>query len=149
MMPESGRLRRVTYGMLHSTQMVAQGRYDEALAQATREIEAAPDEPEALFNRAQALVGLQRHEEGLADYARVLVADSERQQPGSRGGRRRVVRCPARLAVQQQADLPQALATIARYRSMLPEGRHVDDVQKWTDHFNGVQVVWRRNSLQP
>ena len=65
----------MSYGVLHSTAMVAHGRFEEAVAQATREIELAPEEPEALFNRAQALVGLQRLEEALADYARVLAAD--------------------------------------------------------------------------
>jgi tetratricopeptide (TPR) repeat protein len=136
----------VTYGILHSSQLVAHGRFDEAVAQATREIELAPEEPEALFNRAQALMGLQRHEEALADYARVLEADLSASSLDPEVVDDELFDALRALALQQRVDPSRALATLARYRSLLPAGRHVDDVQKWIDHINGVPVVWRRDS---
>jgi regulator of sirC expression with transglutaminase-like and TPR domain len=135
-----------TYGVLHSTKLVAHGRFAEAVAQATREIELSPEEPEALFNRAQALVGLQRLEEALADYARVLGADLSASGLDMAVVDDELFDTLRTLAVQQRNDPQRALATLERYRTLVPDGRHVDDVKKWSDNIKGIEVVWRRES---
>jgi len=37
------------------------------------------------------------------------------------------------------------VSTLERYRQVLPRGRHVDDIAKWADSFNGVETVWYRS----
>jgi len=36
---------------------------------------------------------------------------------------------------------------LERYRQILPHGRHVDDIGKWRDSFNGVETVWVREKV--
>jgi predicted component of type VI protein secretion system len=38
------------------------------------------------------------------------------------------------------------VATLERYRRVLPAGRHVGDLKTWVDHIHGVEVVWVRET---
>src|SRR5438128_1290979 len=57
------------------SKLVVDGRFAEAIETATKEIATQPDEPEAYFNRGQALVALDRFEEAVADYEKALSMD--------------------------------------------------------------------------
>ena len=63
------------YGALFSSKLVVDGRFAEAIEAATSEIVTQPDEPEAYFNRGQALAALDRFEEAVADYEKALSMD--------------------------------------------------------------------------
>src|SRR5581483_3349113 len=65
----------MVYGALPSTQLIAASRFEDALARSGEEIAAMPHEPEALFNRGQALAGLGRLEEAVRDYEAALRLD--------------------------------------------------------------------------
>jgi tetratricopeptide (TPR) repeat protein len=138
----------MSYGSLFSSKMIAEGRFDEAFDTATHEIEAQPTDPETYFNRAQALAGLERFEEAVADYERSLALD-----PIESGLDPEIVDDELFFALRSLAtarsktDRAAAIETIERYREILPEGRHLDDIAKWIDSFNGVETVWYREKV--
>jgi tetratricopeptide (TPR) repeat protein len=137
----------MTYGALASTQLVNSGRFDDAVARASAEIVAMPDEPEAYFNRAQALAALSRWEEAVADYEAALRLD-----PGASGLDPAAVDdelffALRTVAVSRKADPSAALATLDRYAQLLPQGRHIDDLRTWSDHINGIDPLWYRDRV--
>lgn len=134
----------MTYGALFSTQLVRDGRYAEAIETATREIAAQPDEPEALFNRGQALAGLERFEEAAADYQRALALDDSASAVDPESIDDELFFALRSAAERRKTEPADAIRTLERYRQILPHGRHVDDIAKWRDSFNGVETVWIR-----
>lgn len=136
----------MTYGALFSTKLVADGKYDEAVTRATQEIASDPAEPEARFNRAQALVGLGRLEEAIADYTHALSLDSSDSSLDPAQVDDELFDALRTLALAHKADRALALATLERYRAIVPEGRHVGDIAKWADHVNGIETVWYRDT---
>jgi len=137
----------MTYGSLFSTKMIGDGRFDEAVGAATREIEAQPSDPEAYFNRAQALAGLERFEEAVADYQRSLSLDDRESGLDPEIVDDELFFALRSLATSRKAEPAEAIRIIERYREILPEGRHLDDIDKWIDSFNGVETVWYRDRV--
>jgi tetratricopeptide (TPR) repeat protein len=137
----------MTYGALASTQLVSGGRFEEAVARASAEIAAMPDEPEAYFNRAQALAGLCRWEEAVADYQAALRLDASASALDPAALDDELFFALRTLAVSRKADPAAALATLARYTELLPQGRHIDDLATWSDHINGVEALWYRDRV--
>jgi tetratricopeptide (TPR) repeat protein len=135
-----------TYGALASAALVAECRFDEAIAQATQEIAAQPDEPEAYFQRGQAQAALGRFADAAADYERALALDASASGMDTEAADDELFFSLRNLAVAQKARPAEALATLERYRRVLPAGRHVQDIQTWTDHINGIEVVWVRET---
>jgi tetratricopeptide (TPR) repeat protein len=137
---------RMTYGALASTELVAESKFDEALSQAGKEIAAQPSEPEAYFNRGQALAGLGRFAEAATDYERALSLDASASGLDPEAADDELFFALRNLALSLKENPAEAVAALERYRRVLPEGRHVEDIPKWVDHINGVEVVWVRNS---
>lgn len=137
----------MTYGALHSTKMVNDGRFAEAVARASQEIATMPDEPEAYFNRGQAYAGLGRWEEAVDDYARALAMDASASAVDPAAIDDELFFALRSQAVGQKARPEEAVATIERYRTLAPEGRHLEDVAKWIAHVNGVEEVWYRDRV--
>jgi tetratricopeptide (TPR) repeat protein len=137
----------MTYGALFSTQLVRDGRFSEAIETATREIAAQPDEPEAFFNRGQALAGLDRFEEAAADYQRALALDDSASSVDPETIDDELFFALRSAAERRKSDPPAAIAVLERYRQILPQGRHVEDIAKWRDAFNGVETVWYRDRV--
>jgi tetratricopeptide (TPR) repeat protein len=135
----------MTYGALFSTQMVRDGRYAEAIETATREIALQPDEPEAFFNRGQALVALARFDEAVADYERALALDDSASAVDPETIDDELFFALRSAAESRKGEPPVAIRTLERYRQILPGGRHLDDIAKWRDAFNGVETVWYRD----
>src|SRR3954451_21783763 len=65
----------MSYGQLRSRKLCSEGRFEDAVAAAAAEIAADPTEPESFFTRGQALPGLERYREAVADYERALRMD--------------------------------------------------------------------------
>ncbi len=139
----------MTYGALFSTRLVAEGDFHGALAKAAQEIAADPDDPEAHFNQGQAHAGLGQYDESVAAYSRALAMDAGQSalDPAVVDDELFDVLRTWSLALAQTADRATAIATLERYRSLVPDGRHVDDVAKWTAHINGVEAVWYRDRV--
>jgi tetratricopeptide (TPR) repeat protein len=134
----------MTYGALFSTQLVRDGRYAEAIETATREIAVQPDEPEAFFNRGQALTALERFDEAVADYQRALQLDDSASSLDPESVDDELFFALRSAAEARKADRAEAIRTLERYQQILPHGRHVEDIGKWRDSFNGVETVWYR-----
>jgi len=136
----------MTYGALASTELVAECKFQEAIDQATSEIAAQPAEPEAYFNRGQALAGLGRFDEAAADHERALGLDASASGLDPEAADDELFFALRNIALGQKDRPAEALATLERYRRVLPEGRHVEDLKTWADHINGIEVVWVRES---
>jgi tetratricopeptide (TPR) repeat protein len=132
------------YGQLRSRKLCAEGHFEEAVAAADAELAAEPDEPEAYFNRGQALAGLDRFEEAAADYARALGMDASASALDPEAVDDELFFALRRQAERLAANRPEAVAALERYLAILPAGRHVDDVPKWIDKLSGKEAVWVR-----
>jgi len=137
----------MTYGALFSTQLVRDGRYPEAIETASREIATQPNEPEAFFNRGQALTLLGRFDEAVADYERALALDDSASSVDPESIDDELFFALRSAAEARKADPTEAIRTLERYRQILPHGRHVDDIPKWRDSFSGVETVWVRERV--
>jgi len=137
----------MTYGSLFSSKMIAEGRFEEAVRMATGEIEAQPTDPEAYFNRAQALAGLERFEQAIPDYQQALSLDDSDSSLDPEIVDDELFFALRSLAASRKDDPQQAIAIIERYRAIVPGGRHLDDIAKWIDSFNGVETVWYRERV--
>jgi tetratricopeptide (TPR) repeat protein len=132
------------YGQLRSRKLVSEGRFDEAIAAATAEIAADPTEPEAFFNRGQALAAQDRFAEAAADYQRALGMDASASALDPEAVDDELFFALRRQAEGLAANRAEAVATLGRYLELLPEGRHVADVSKWIDKIDGKETVWFR-----
>jgi len=137
-----------SYGALFSTAHVERGRYQEAIDAADEEIAADALDPEPVFNRGRALVGLLRFEEGTADLERAATMDA------SSSGMEtwhlddcyfESLRIWA-LEVGER-DKARAMEILRRYLAVFPTGRHAGDLAKWQDHFDGVVKPWIRETV--
>ena len=134
----------MSYGGLMSSKLVREGRFDEAVAAATSEIRLRPDEPDAYFQRGLARSALGLLEDAVNDYKHALTLDSSGSTLDPEQVDDELFFVLRSLADGQKADAKAATATIARYAAILPNGRHLEDIAKWVDKFNGVETVWYR-----
>jgi tetratricopeptide (TPR) repeat protein len=132
------------YGQLRSRKLCTEGRFEEAIAAATSEIAADPSEPEAFFNRGQALAGLERFPEAAAEYERALAMDASASALDPEAVDDELFFALRRAAESLAADPAAAVAALGRYLEVLPQGRHVADVPKWIDKLEGREAVWVR-----
>ena len=133
------------YGALLSSKLVVDGQFAEAITAATREIAEQPHEPEAYFNRGQALAALERFDEAVADYEKALTMDDSASSVDPETIDDEIFFALRRSAEARRADPSSAVQTLERYRQVLPVGRHLDDIAKWADAFRGVETVWYRD----
>jgi tetratricopeptide (TPR) repeat protein len=137
----------MSYGQLKSRKLCTEGRFEEAIAAAGAELAAAPDEPEAYFNRGQALAALDRFEEAAADYQRALRLDASASALDPEAVDDELFFALRRQAEGLAGNRVAAVATLGRYLEILPEGRHVADVPKWIDKLEGKEAVWVRERI--
>jgi tetratricopeptide (TPR) repeat protein len=133
------------YGQLRSRKLCAEGRFEEALEAAAAELLTDPGEPEARFNRGQAFAGLERFEEAAAEYERALAMDGSASAFDPEAADDELFFALRRQAETLAADRVRAVEALGRYLTLLPEGRHVDDVGKWIDKLSGKEAVWYRD----
>jgi tetratricopeptide (TPR) repeat protein len=124
------------YGMSFAAKLTEQGKYDEAVAEATRAIERDEEDPEPLVERAAALTLLERYAPAAADFERALALDAEAD----------VIDIDvvddayfsALLgAARAEPSVDAGVAQLARYRAILPEGRHLRDADEWARRLRG------------
>jgi len=137
----------MAYGQLRSRKLCAEGRFEEAIRAAGEELAADPDEPEPYFIRGQALAGLERFEEAVADYQRALAMDASASAMDLEAVDDELFFALRRQAEWLASDRVAAVAPIGRYLEILPAGRHVDDVPKWIDKLSGREAVWFRERV--
>ena len=134
----------MTYGALSSTELVIRRALQEAVDAATREIARAADRARGVLQpRRRPWPGCERFEEAATDYERALSLDPAPAASIPRSSTTSSSSCCAPGASRK--DDPAGARHLERYRAILPEGRHVDDIEKWADHFKGVETVWYRD----
>jgi tetratricopeptide (TPR) repeat protein len=134
----------MSYGELLSTKLCTEGRYEEALAATEAELAHDPEEPEAFFNRGQALACLDRLEAAAAAYEQALTMDAGASALDPETVDDELFFVLRRQAERLSGDPGAAATALRRYLAILPAGRHVADVPKWVDKLRGVEPVWVR-----
>jgi tetratricopeptide (TPR) repeat protein len=133
------------YGQLRSAKLCAEGLFEEAVAAAAAEIAAEPHEPEPHFHRGQALAALEQFAEAAAAYQKALSMDASASALDPEAVDDELFFALRRQAEALAGNRVEAVAALGRYLEILPAGRHVEDVAKWIDAFEGRQQVWYRD----
>jgi tetratricopeptide (TPR) repeat protein len=126
------------YGMSFAAKMIQEGKYAEAVVEATRAAARDDEDPAPLVDRANAHAWLEQYAEAVRDFEAALALDQE-------AGVLEVdlvddVYFSAVLgaAKAEAKTSPEgALATLARYATVLPAGRHLADARAWADRLRG------------
>ncbi len=135
----------MTYGQSFAMKRLEDGHPEEALGLADKAILADAADPEPQLDRAQALVALGRFADAVAAIETCRALDAKA----------RVIDdallddtlFSALVAWAQElaaADVERAVATLARYSKILPDGTHADELVTWTDRLRGRRETWAK-----
>lgn len=127
------------YGRSFADKLIADGRFDDAIAAADRAIALDGDDEGAWSERGQALYYQHRYAESVESFRRALALNQD-------GGvldddllddaLYESVRAHA-MAMHEAGESARAIDALGEYQRLLPAGRHVRDQQKWLDLFAG------------
>jgi tetratricopeptide (TPR) repeat protein len=125
----------MSYGISFAQKLLDEGKYEQAVAAATKAMELEPEDPEPLFERAQAYANLDRYVEAAADYERALKLDEEAQ----------VLQTDfvddayfsALLGAARKEPVAEGVKRLERYAQVFPAGRHLADVRDWQKRLRG------------
>jgi tetratricopeptide (TPR) repeat protein len=126
------------YGRSFASKLIEDGHYEQAIEAATKALALEQDNPEHFVDRATALAQLGRDGEAAADFVRALELDQAVQ----------VIETDliddayfSALLAAARADAAHSVETgcarLAGYLAVLPDGRHVEDVDSWTRRLRG------------
>jgi tetratricopeptide (TPR) repeat protein len=126
------------YGMSFAAKLIQEGKYAEAVGEATRAAARDDEDPAPLVDRANAHAWLEQYPEAVRDFEAALALDQS-------AGVLEVdlvddVYFSAVLgaAKAEARTSPEAArATLARYAAVLPAGRHLADAVAWADRLRG------------
>jgi tetratricopeptide (TPR) repeat protein len=116
------------YGMSFAAKMIQEGKYAEAIEEATRAVARDEEDPTPLVERASAYAWLERYLEAaiaLDGSAGVLETDVVDDAYFS------ALLGAAKL--EARTSMEAASRTLARYGTILPGGRHLTDAAAWPD----------------
>jgi hypothetical protein len=126
------------YGRSFASKLLQDGKYAEAVAEATKAIALEEDNPEHHVDRATALVLLERNGDAVEDFRRALELEVEAQilevdlvDDAYFSALLAAAREEAKTSVEQ------GCARLATYLATLPKGRHVTDVRDWSRRLKG------------
>jgi tetratricopeptide (TPR) repeat protein len=126
------------YGGSFAQKLIDQGRFDEAIESAAKDIARDADDPEPLVDRATALVGLSRYGEAVADLEQALKLDEEAQVLETDFVDDTFFAAILGDARAIQAQSPSdAVARLTRYRDVFPRGRHLRDLDRHAAQLRG------------
>jgi tetratricopeptide (TPR) repeat protein len=127
------------YGMSFAGKMIEQGKYAEAVEEATRAAARDDEDPVPLVERASAYAWLERYPEAVADLEAALALDE------TAGVLEIDVVDDAYFSallgaakVEAKASMESATKTLARYASIRPGGRHLADAAAWPDRLRAA-----------
>jgi len=122
------------YGMSFAAKMIEQGKYAEAVEEATRAVARDEEDPAPLVERASAYAWLERYPEAVTDFEAAIALDE------TAGVLETDVVDDAYFSallgaakVEAKSSLATATATLGRYQGVLPAGRHLADAVAWPD----------------
>ena len=127
------------YGMSFAAKLIQEGKYTEAVEEATRAVARDDEDPAALVDRAAAYALLERYPEAARDLEAALALDqtagvleTDVVDDAYFSALLGAARAEARTSVDA------AERTLARYGTVLPDGRHRDDAAAWRDRLRGA-----------
>jgi tetratricopeptide (TPR) repeat protein len=123
------------YGISFAQKLLDAGKWDEAIAEATKASEREPDEPEPFFERATAYANLDRYVEAAADFERALELDREAGVLQSDFADDAYF--SALLGAARAEPVEAGVARLIRYAQVLPKGRHLSDAADWQKRLRG------------
>jgi tetratricopeptide (TPR) repeat protein len=116
------------YGMTFAAKLIEQGKYAEAVEEASRAIARDEEDPAALVDRATAYAWLERYAEAVRDFEAALQLDEEAgvlEVDLVDDAYFSAVLGAAR--AEAKTSIEAAERTLSRYAARLPAGRHLDD----------------------
>jgi tetratricopeptide (TPR) repeat protein len=127
------------YGMSFASKMIEQGKYAEAIEEATRAVARDEEDPAPLVERASAYAWLERYPEAVKDLEAAIALDE------SAGVLELDVVDDAYFSAllgaakaEARTSLQAAGQTLARYATVLPGGRHLADAAAWPDRLRSA-----------
>ena len=127
------------YGMTFAAKLIQEGKYAEAVEEASRAVARDEEDPAALVDRASAYAWLERYPEAVQDLEAALALDRtagvleiDVVDDAYFSALLGAAKAEARTAMDD------AVRTLGRYKSVLPDGRHLDDVALWTERLRGA-----------
>ncbi len=127
------------YGRSFAEKLIADGRFEEAIAAADRAIALDEEDEGAWSERGQALYYLHRYAESVEALRRALAlnqAGGVLHDDQLDDALYESVRAYA-MTHHEAGQAALAASTLGEYERLLPRGRHVRDQQKWLDLFAG------------
>src|SRR5260221_8479426 len=120
------------YGMAFAAKLIEQGKYAEAIEEATRAFERDEEDPAPLVERATAYAWLEQYPDAVRDFETALALDQ------TAGVLEIDVVDDAYFSallgaakVEARTSMDAAVATLARYKPVMPGGRHLADAGVW------------------
>jgi tetratricopeptide (TPR) repeat protein len=124
--------------MSFAAELLDKGQYDEAVVAASSAIEAEKANPEPFADRAAAYDGLERYAEAVGDLEKALALNATAKvlDPDNLDDAFFSALVGA-AKLEAETSVDAAVALLARYREVLPKGRHVQDSEDWRRRFRG------------
>jgi tetratricopeptide (TPR) repeat protein len=124
------------YGMSRASVFNEAGEFEAALEASTQEIARESENSEHYWDRASALSSLERYDEAVAEFERAKKVDAKSQVLDD--DMLDDAYFSALLgAARQESDIERGCAKLARYATVYPAGRHVDDAGDWQKRLRG------------
>jgi len=127
------------YGMTFAAKLIQEGKYAEAVEEANRAVARDDEDPAALVDRASAYAWLERYSEAVRDLEAALALDQ------TAGMLETDVVDDAYFSAllgaakaEARTSMEAAERTLARYKTVLPAGRHLGDAAQWPDRLRGT-----------
>jgi Flp pilus assembly protein TadD len=127
------------YGMTFAAKLIQEGKYAEAVEEATRAVARDDEDPAALVDRAAAYAWLERYPEAVRDLEAALALDQ------TAGVLETDVVDDAYFSAllgaakaEARTSIEAAERTLARYGTVLPGGRHLEDAALWPARLRGA-----------
>ncbi len=127
------------YGMTFAAKLIQQGNYAEAVEEATRAFVRDEEDPAPLIDRASAYAWLEQYADAVKDLEMALELDKESGvletdvvDDAYFSALLGAAKAEARTSVETAAT------TLARYRTVLPDGRHVADADAWPERLRSA-----------
>lgn len=127
------------YGMSFAAKLIQEGKYEEAIAEATRAVARDDEDPSPLVERAGALAWLERYPEAVKDLEAALALDE------TAGVLEVDVVDDAYFSallgaakIEARTSFDAAERTLARYGTVLPNGRHLAEAAAWPERLRAA-----------
>jgi tetratricopeptide (TPR) repeat protein len=124
------------YGISFAKSLIERGDYEEAVDSATKDIDEGNRGPEPLFDRATALDLLERYEDAVRDFEAAIATNRAEKELDP------FVLDDAYFsalvaAARAEKEPIRGVATLERYRGVMPDGGHLGEVTDWQKRLRG------------